>query len=133
MGIKVNYLNAESFDILRDLERARVNLKEKSDNCTNIPLTEEAACLPSVEMKFLDWKSDNSDDDGFHLVSSRKKRRNNKQKVKNQVLKSREGLHSVSEAFTPEGGISKTRSGYNLRKWRNNKKRSYYDMSLLEL
>ena len=51
-----------------------------------------------------------------------KKRRNNKQKVKNQVLKSREGLHSVSEASTAEGGISKTRSGYNLRKWRNNKK-----------
>ena len=122
MGIKVNYLNAESFDILRDLERARVNLKEKSDNCTNIPLTEEAACLPSVEMKFLDWKSDNSDDDGFQIVSSRKKKRVKKITMNRKRVNTREGLHSMSEASTPEGGISKTRSGYNLRKWRKNKK-----------
>jgi len=73
MGINTDFMNSESFDLLRDLERARANLKLKTNNAGNIPSIEEDSDLPFVEMKFLDWKTDNSDDDGFHLVSSRKK------------------------------------------------------------
>ena len=90
----------------------------KNGKCNTIPTTEVEECLPSVEMKFLDWKSNNSDDDGFQLVSSRKKKRAKKIILNKKGNKPREGLHSLNGALTLEGGESKICSGYNLMKGR---------------
>ena len=121
MGINTDFMNSESFDLLRDLERARANLKLKTNNAGNIPSIEEDSDLPFVEMKFLDWKTDNSDDDGFQIVSSRKKKRVKKITMNRKRVNTREGLHSLNEVSTPEGGKSKICTGYNLRKGKHSK------------
>ena len=93
----------------------------KTSNAGNIPSNEEDNCLSSVEMKFLEWKFDNSDDDGFQIVSSRKKKRAKKITLNRKRVNPREGLHSLNEVLTPEGGKSKICTGYNLRKGKHSK------------
>ena len=72
--------------------------------------------LPSEEIKFLEWHSENSEEDGFQVVSNKK----TKKKKKSLVLRPRKRIESGNLPpqkgdYTLNEGISKISSGYNLR------------------
>jgi hypothetical protein len=73
--------NLENFDLLKELEIARHNLKERGQNLDGRPDKVLVEDLPLEEMKYIEWKSDTSDSsdiEGFQKVSRRKKKRNKK-------------------------------------------------------
>jgi hypothetical protein len=86
MGVRIEDNIPEKCDMLRELEKARANLCEKDTQKKKDQDKENSENLPLEEMKFIEWKSDSSDDEGYHLVTSRKqkklKRRIQKQKGK---------------------------------------------------
>ena len=83
MGIKTDNLSLQQFDILKDLELARAGLNMRNDSDQNKVSTDTSLHLPSEEIKFIEWQSDESDSDGFTMVSSKKmKKRKVKRKVK---------------------------------------------------
>jgi len=61
--------------LLRELEKARAGLKEKQTTSEVTVECVENTSLPYEELKFLEWHSEKSDDEGFQLVSSRQSRR----------------------------------------------------------
>jgi hypothetical protein len=79
MGVNVGVDDLEKFDILKDLESARSNLMDRNsseemvvgghENDENISLG---------EMKYLEWKSDVSDEQNFQIVSSMKTKKQEK-------------------------------------------------------
>jgi hypothetical protein len=80
MGGNSTTINLEHIDLLKDLEMARNNIKERVENLDRE--TEEANIddPPLEEMKYIAWRSDSSDLsnlEGFQVVS-RKKKRNTK-------------------------------------------------------
>jgi len=75
LGIDSQNLSYEKIDLLRELEKARAGLKEKQTTSEVIVECVENTSLPSEELKFLEWHSEKSDDEGFQLVSSRQSRR----------------------------------------------------------
>jgi hypothetical protein len=72
--------------------------------------------LPLEEMKFIEWRSDSFDDEGYHIVTSRKTKKNWRiQKQKEKGLK--KGIvHPIDETTNPRGGVSRSCFRYNLRK-----------------
>jgi hypothetical protein len=72
MGVNVGEADLENFDILKDLEMARANLNERLISNEDKGREENEESLPLEEMKYLEWKSNSSEDDNFHLVTSRK-------------------------------------------------------------
>ena len=74
LGIDSQNLSYEKIDLLRELEKARAGLKEKQTTSEVIVECVENTSLPSEELKFLEWHSEKSDDEGFQLVSSRQSR-----------------------------------------------------------
>jgi hypothetical protein len=81
--------------------------------------------LPVEEMKYIEWKSDSSDEEGFRVVSSqRSKKRGKKLRLqKNGKAKVVESL--PNEEISPfEEGINRGNSIYNLRRgaaWKTKK------------
>ena len=73
MGIKTDNLSLQQFDILKDLELARAGLNMRNDSDQNKVSTDTSLHLPSEEIKFIEWLLDESDSDGFTMVSSKKK------------------------------------------------------------
>ena len=119
LGIDSTNLNYEKIDMLRELERARAGLIEKKRESVIEVDTENTTSLPSEEVKFLEWYSENSEDEGFQLVSSRKTKRKKKSpmaRLKKKIESSNppplEGEHTLDE------GVPKISSGYNLREKR---------------
>jgi hypothetical protein len=78
MGVKVGEADLEKFDILKDLEKARANLKEKVNSKDNEDMGKTEENLPLEEMKYLEWKSEDSGEENFHLVTSRRKKKKQK-------------------------------------------------------
>jgi len=119
LGIDSTNLNYEKIDMLRELERARAGLIEKKRESVIEVDKENTTSLPSEEVKFLEWYSENSEDEGFQLVSSRKTKRKKKSpmaRLKKKIESSNppplEGEHTLDE------GVPKISSGYNLREKR---------------
>jgi hypothetical protein len=81
MGGSTKTSNLENFDLLKELEIARHNLKERARSLEREPDKVSVEDLPLEEMKFTEWKSDTSDSsdmEGFQKVARRKKKRNKK-------------------------------------------------------
>jgi hypothetical protein len=68
-------------------------------------------------MKYLEWKSDSSEEESFHLVTSRKTKKT-KRRIQRQKKEHPGGkrVHPFDEASSPAGGILRSCSKYNLRK-----------------
>jgi len=79
LGIDSQSLTYERIDMLKELEKARAGLIEKKDVNNDSINSLGMTSLPSEEMKLLEWYSENSDEDGFQLVSSRKSRKKEKE------------------------------------------------------
>jgi len=75
LGIDSHNLSYEKIDMLRELEKARAGLLEKKKESVEILEADNMTSLPSEEMRFLEWQSENSEGDGFQLVSNRKAKR----------------------------------------------------------
>jgi hypothetical protein len=82
MGVKVGEADLEKFDILKDLEKARANLKERVNSKDNEDMEKSEENLPLEEMKYLEWKSEDSGEENFHLVTSRRKKKKTKEGCK---------------------------------------------------
>ena len=63
---------------MKDLERARAGLSTRTDPNTISMNKADSDSLPSEELKLLEWHSENSEDDGFQLVSNRKSKKEKK-------------------------------------------------------
>jgi hypothetical protein len=117
MGIDITNLDLEKFDVLKDLEKARACLKDKVENLNESENNENNNSLPVEEMKYIEWKSDSSDEEGFRVVSSqRSKKRDRKLKLQNNG-KSKVVESLPTEETSPfEGGKNRGNSIYNLRR-----------------
>jgi hypothetical protein len=60
MGVNVGEVDLEKFDILKDLEKARANLKERINSKDKEDKEKNEENLPLEEMKYLEWKSEDS-------------------------------------------------------------------------
>jgi hypothetical protein len=66
------------------------------------------------EIKYLDWKSDVSEEENFQIASSRKSKKQEKNKKKRSI-RGKSG-HPLDESTSPVRGVPRSRSRYNLRK-----------------
>lgn len=73
MGIETNSVELEKFDLIKDFELARANLENRMDRMEENQDKENLIALPLEEMKYLEWKSDSSDEEGFKVVSGRRR------------------------------------------------------------
>ena len=115
MGINTKKMDLEYFDIMKDLELARANLAERSKE--ELPADSNASAdndLPFEEVKYITWKSDSSDEEGFKVVST-KKHRKKQRKISSSKCNRKVCSQPVDGIATSDGDIAKTRSGYNLR------------------
>jgi hypothetical protein len=117
MGVRIENNIPEKCDILRELEKARANLCEKEIQKGNDQDKENSENLPLEEMKFIEWKSDSSDEEGYHLVTSRKQKKLKRriQKQKGKGIK-KGTTHPIDEVTNCRGEASRSCSRYNLRK-----------------
>ena len=119
LGIDSQSLTYERIDMLKELEKARAGLIEKKDVNNDSINSLGMTSLPSEEMKLLEWYSENSDEDGFQLVSSRKSRKKKKSLLPRPKKKAGSVFPPPTEGETTLAeGKSKTSSGYNLREKR---------------
>jgi len=115
-GIDTNNLDFAKIDLMKDLERARTSLATKLDN-SQMEYINNDTSLPLEEMKYIEWHSDGSDEEGFQKVSNKKGKR---KKKKNHSMKERQPSSAspspLEKVLTTREGISMTSSGYNLRR-----------------
>jgi hypothetical protein len=124
MGIDTTNLDLENFDVLKDLEKARACLKDRVENLGDSDDKENNNSLPIEEVKYIEWKSDSSDKEGFRVVSRQKSKKRGR-KLKYQNSGKSKGMESLpTEETSPfEGGKNRGNSIYNLRKgaaWKTN-------------
>jgi hypothetical protein len=117
MGVNTDNVDLEKFDILRELEHARNNLVEKLNHVEGSQTLESLENLPLEEMKFIEWKSDSSEEEDFQVVKSRISKKKER-KLKNQSKKSPKGTdgHPYDGSSTFEGRVFRASSKYNLRR-----------------
>ncbi|PVH47856.1 hypothetical protein PAHAL_4G168500 [Panicum hallii] len=72
MGVNTDNLSLETFDILRELENARSNLFKRNTELSTEPTDEPQINLPSEEIKYIDWKSDSLNKEGFQMSVSKR-------------------------------------------------------------
>jgi hypothetical protein len=90
MGVKVGVDDLTKFDILKDLESARSNLMDKNSNEMVVGGHETEEIISLEEMKYLEWKSDVSEEENFQIVSSRKTKKQEKNKKEKRDLRGKE-------------------------------------------
>jgi hypothetical protein len=61
MGGNSKSVILENFDIIKDLEMARNNMKERLENLNKEDAEIENEILPLEEMRYIEWRSDSSD------------------------------------------------------------------------
>ncbi|TVU05367.1 hypothetical protein EJB05_48526, partial [Eragrostis curvula] len=88
MGIVVNLDQFDTIDLMKDLEVARHAIKNKKDNEANPENVEviemQADSGPNSGMPLLlEWENEDSEEESFTLVTSRKKKRNLMEKERN--------------------------------------------------
>lgn len=124
MGVDFNCIELDHFDILTDLELARMCLQDKNKVDSKLVDVLENNDLPLEEVKFIEWKSDSSDHEGFQIVENKRSRKKIKKQRADKLLKPRDKKsHPLDDDIPPEEGISKTSSGYNLRRGATLKKK----------
>jgi hypothetical protein len=117
MGVRIENNFPEKCDLLRELERARANLCEKDTKKGNEQDGKDSDDLPLEEMRFIEWKSDSSDEEGYHLVTSRKKKKLKRRLQKQKEKGTKKGItHPIDEVTNCRGEVSRYCSRYNLRK-----------------
>jgi hypothetical protein len=76
-------VNMEHIDLLKELEMARNNVRERTEELNRDNDEVNVAETSLEEMRFIEWKSDSSDIsdlEGFHKISRRKNKKNKKKK-----------------------------------------------------
>jgi hypothetical protein len=117
MGVRIENDIPEKCDLLRELEKARANLCEKDTKKGNEQEEKVSDNLPLEEMRFIEWNSDSSDEDGYHLVTSRKQKKLKKRLQKQKEKGTKKGItHPIDEVTKCRGEVSRSCSRYNLRK-----------------
>lgn len=121
MGGNSDNINLEHFDLLKDLELARNDLKEKVESLNRGKEEVDKENLPLEELKFIEWTSDSSDPsdmEGFQMVSRRKKEKE-KKKSPGRTTKTK-GCSSqpADGSETLEGDIPSYSTRYNPKKGR---------------
>lgn len=81
-GVDINNIEMEQFDLLRDLEKARANLKERNNDLAIGEKEIGSEVLPLEATKLVEWKSDSSDNEGFQVVESKRSRKLSKKKTR---------------------------------------------------
>jgi len=100
---------------MRDLEKARSNLTDRPEDLAKGKQIVEKEPLPFEELKLITWHSDESDEEGFKLVSSKKKNRK-KKNVHTNKKKYDAAPQPLDGVELSNEDVSKTRSRYNLSK-----------------
>jgi hypothetical protein len=116
MGVKVGVEDLAKFDILKDLESARSNLLYRNSNEMVVGGQETEEIISLEEMKYLEWKSDVSEEEDFQIVSSRKTKKNKRKTRKKKETPGKKSGHPLDESRSSGRGVSRSRSRYNLRK-----------------
>jgi hypothetical protein len=102
MGGNSTPVTMEHIDLLKDLEMARNNVRERLEEI-NRDNVEGSAAEPSLEeVKLIEWKldsSDVSDLEGFHKISRRKNKNSKKKKSPKKVSTPK------GQSFQPDDGI----------------------------
>jgi hypothetical protein len=104
MGGNTANTNLEHFDLLKDLELARNNLKERAKNTNKETELENTKNLPLEEMKYIEWRSDTHDpydNEGFLMVSRKKYRKRRKKKSPMKVKNSKLSHPNMMMGRTP--------------------------------
>jgi hypothetical protein len=83
MGVNIDENDFDTFDLLKNLEKARDDLYKKQSVTSDIPQTESVEVSnPVNSILALEWmQEESSETDDFILVESRKKKRERKEKV----------------------------------------------------
>ena len=100
LGLDSESLNYEKIDVLKELERARAGLIEKKGKGTEVMGIEDETSLPFEEMKFLEWHEEDTDEEGFHIVSHKKSKKKRKSVVAKPGRKLREGFPHLLRGIT---------------------------------
>jgi hypothetical protein len=103
MGGNSDNINLEHFDLLKDLELARNDLKEKVESLNRGKEEVDKENLPLEELKFIEWTSDSSDPsdmEGFQMVSRRKKEKE-KRNLQEEQLKPRDAHPNLLMGVRP--------------------------------
>jgi hypothetical protein len=82
MGVETSGIDMEKIELIKYLETARANMENRMEDIQENPDMENMMPLPLVEMKYIEWKSDSSDEEGFKVVSKKRSRK----KVENQGI-----------------------------------------------
>jgi hypothetical protein len=90
MGVNINETEMDKIDLLKDLELARANLSEKLNDEGAEQYNDPLNHLPLEEMKYIEWKSDSSDEEEFRVVVSRKSKKKERRKQK-QIARASKG------------------------------------------
>jgi hypothetical protein len=75
MGVETSRIDMEKIELIKDLETARANLENRMENIHESSEKENMMPLPLEEMKYIEWKSDPSDEEGFRVVSKKRSRK----------------------------------------------------------
>jgi len=83
MGVMVDNDSSNSFDLLKEIENARLNLYNKQQkakaNIQIIEIDEEAESSDQLQLEWL--QEENSEPDDFTIVQSRKQKKENKRNL----------------------------------------------------
>jgi hypothetical protein len=120
MGGNSSSVTMEHIDLLKELEMARNNVRERPEE-VNRDNDEGSVAEPSLEeVKLIEWKSDSSDVsdlEGYHKISRRKSKKGKKKKSPQKVSTPK------GQSFQPddgtdclEGDIPRQSTRYCLRK-----------------
>jgi hypothetical protein len=133
MGVETSRIDMEKIELIKDLEAARANMENRMEDTHESAKIENIVPLPLEEMKYIEWKSDSSDEEGFRVVSKKRSRKKNRKSRMNNFNKT-EGVgdHPHDETSSFEGGSTRHCTKYNLRKgaaWKKiNNDRNYLEL-----
>jgi hypothetical protein len=75
MGVETSRIDMEKIELIKDLEVARANMENRMEDNHESAEIENIVPLPLEEMKYIEWKSDSSDEEGFRVVSKKRSRK----------------------------------------------------------
>jgi hypothetical protein len=91
MGVTIDETEMDKIDLLRDLELARANLNEKPNIEGDEQCHETLNHLPLEEMKYIEWKSDSSEEEDFQMVINKRSKKEKKETKTTCKKSQREG------------------------------------------
>jgi hypothetical protein len=94
MGVETSRIDMEKTELIKDLETARANMENGMEETQENTDMENMMPLPLVEMKYKEWKSDSSDEEGFKAVY--KKRSRKKEGTQGLHLSKRPGVRGLT-------------------------------------